>query len=272
MATIHFILQGKGGVGKSMIASLLYQTMQEQDQNVFAYDTDPVNSTLGAYKEFTVHRIELMKHGDIDPRQFDALFQGLMEAPDGSHVIVDNGASSFVALGTYLKENEVLPVLQEAGHKVYFHSVITGGQAISDTLNGLANLLQSFPDASIIVWLNPYFGEIALQGKSFEQMKIYQEYSSRISHLISLPHVPPATLGKDLEELFAKRYSFKAGIADSTASIAVKSRLRLFWQTTSELIVNAFSEDIVISSAKANDNEAEAESTNDDMPEEESNE
>lgn len=29
MAKIHFILQGKGGVGKSMIASMLYQGLTE---------------------------------------------------------------------------------------------------------------------------------------------------------------------------------------------------------------------------------------------------
>ena len=27
MATVHFIQQGKGGVGKSMIASILYQVL-----------------------------------------------------------------------------------------------------------------------------------------------------------------------------------------------------------------------------------------------------
>lgn len=29
MGAIHFIIQGKGGVGKSVIASLLYQTVKE---------------------------------------------------------------------------------------------------------------------------------------------------------------------------------------------------------------------------------------------------
>ena len=28
MATVHFIQQGKGGVGKSMIASILYQVLR----------------------------------------------------------------------------------------------------------------------------------------------------------------------------------------------------------------------------------------------------
>ena len=44
MATIHFILQGKGGVGKSMIASMLYQALLHYEKEVQAFDTDPVNS------------------------------------------------------------------------------------------------------------------------------------------------------------------------------------------------------------------------------------
>ena len=102
MATTHFILQGKGGVGKSMIAGLLYQALLKAGKDVCAFDTDPVNATLSGYAEFNVARIEIMRNGDIDPRQFDQLFEGLMSAPASSHVLVDNGASSFVALGAYL--------------------------------------------------------------------------------------------------------------------------------------------------------------------------
>ena len=52
MATVHFIQQGKGGVGKSVIASFLYQVLHHQGKEVAAFDTDPVNATLKGYKEF----------------------------------------------------------------------------------------------------------------------------------------------------------------------------------------------------------------------------
>ena len=42
MATVHFIQQGKGGVGKSMIASILYQVLLLLGKKVAAFDTDPV--------------------------------------------------------------------------------------------------------------------------------------------------------------------------------------------------------------------------------------
>ena len=38
MATIHFIQQGKGGVGKSMIAAILYQVLRHLGKEVVAFD------------------------------------------------------------------------------------------------------------------------------------------------------------------------------------------------------------------------------------------
>ena len=73
MATIHFILQGKGGVGKSMIAVMLYQAIRHFEKDVTAYDTDPVNATLASFKEFNATPLNVMKDGNIDPRKFDVL-------------------------------------------------------------------------------------------------------------------------------------------------------------------------------------------------------
>jgi len=239
MATIHFILQGKGGVGKSMIASLLYQALLKAEKQVLAFDTDPVNATLAGYKEFDVNQIEILKNGEIDPRKFDVLFEGLMTAPDGSHVIVDNGASSFVALGAYLQQNDVVPTLREEGHDIFFHTVITGGQAVVDTASGLKQLALGFPDVPIVIWLNPFFGEINHRGKPFVEFEVYNKFSNQFHALVELPDVPQATFGKDLEELFAIRQSFEAGIASSDTNCAVKSRLRRYFANVYEKIEQA---------------------------------
>lgn len=88
MATIHLILQGKGGVGKSMIAAFLYQALRHFGKEVIAYDTDPVNSTLAAFAEFNVTTLSVMKDGKIDDRSFDSLLEAIMEVPQDAHVIV----------------------------------------------------------------------------------------------------------------------------------------------------------------------------------------
>ena len=140
MATIHLILQGKGGVGKSMIAVMLYQALRHAEKEVIAFDTDPVNATLASFPEFDVTKLDVMKDGNIEPRKFDELLEALSQAPDNAHVIVDNGASSFIALASYLSDNDFIDLLEDQGHRVFLHTIVTGGQAMGDTLQGLARM------------------------------------------------------------------------------------------------------------------------------------
>lgn len=239
MATIHFILQGKGGVGKSMIASMLYQYFLEEEYPVLGYDTDPVNKTLSSYKEFqNITQINIMQDdgNNIDSRKFDLLLQELVEAPQDAHIIIDNGASSFLALGAYINDNNMLDVLAEEKHKTYLHTIITGGQGLNDTLNGFASLAVNFPTANIIVWLNPYFGKIGTdKANSFYDLVAYREYGSRIDSVIELPLGNKDLIGKDLEILFAQKQSFQAGINGSNY-VAVKSRLKKYWKEMKERI------------------------------------
>lgn len=238
MATVHFIQQGKGGVGKSMIASILYQTLGLLGKQVAAFDTDPVNATLAGFQEFEVTCLDILKQGDIDPRQFDTLIDKIMEQGPETHVIVDNGASSFLALNSYIKENGIIGILEESSHSVFFHSVITGGQAIADTVLGLRSLALGFPETPIVVWLNPYFGEIVMDGMSFEEFKVYQEFSTQFHAVITIPQGNKATIGKDLETMFAKRLSFKNAI-ESSQSIVVRSRLQRYRNELVEAVTSA---------------------------------
>jgi hypothetical protein len=231
MNTIHLILQGKGGVGKSLVASLLMQYLREKELAILGIDTDPVNSTLAGYKGMPVKLLELLDGGDIDPRRFDLLVETVM-ALDNHHVIVDNGASSFIPLCSYLAGSGAIDLLEQHGHTVYLHTVITGGQAMSDTANGLASLCRNF-ETPIIVWLNSYAGEIAMQAQQFEDFSVYQGNIQRIKAVIKIPLFNRDTFGRDLEELFSRRETFKAAI-DSSLPIMTRQRLTMFWRAMME--------------------------------------
>lgn len=230
MATIHMVMQGKGGVGKSLCSSLLVQYLTARDQVVRAYDTDPVNNTLAGYKAFGVRVIEIMVGDDIDPRGFDPLLEELHGLGADTHAIIDNGAASFVPLGSYLAENDAISMLQAAGHTVYFHTVITGGQALGDTVDGLRAIVQSFPDSPVVVWLNRFFGEIAAgDGRSFEEFKVATEYGDRFHALVNIPFRKAATFGRDLESLFAKRQTFAEAAADESLPLMTRQRCVTWW-------------------------------------------
>lgn len=229
MATVHFILQGKGGVGKSLVASLLAQYLRVRNVSIHCFDTDPINATLVGYAELGAVGLDIMQGDDIDPRRFDQLMEAIFELPHDAHVVVDNGASSFVPLGSYLLENNALGLLAEHGHSVLLHSVVTGGQAILDTLSGLKSLAEHFAATPLVVWLNRYFGDITLDGKSFEEFKVYTECAASVQALVALPHRKQATFGRDMEELFAKRQTFVTAI-NSSLPIMVRQRLASFWR------------------------------------------
>jgi anion-transporting ArsA/GET3 family ATPase len=60
MAKIHMVLQGKGGVGKSMIAATIAQYKAGKGQKPLCIDTDPVNATFEGYKALNVSSPSMM--------------------------------------------------------------------------------------------------------------------------------------------------------------------------------------------------------------------
>ena len=149
-------------------------------------------------------------------------------APSTVDVIIDNGASSFVPLSHYLISNQVPALLQEMGHELVVHTVITGSQALTDTVNGFAQLATQFPaESSFIVWLNPYWGAIEYEGKSFEQMKAYINNKSRVTAIIKMPTLKEETYGRDLADMLQEHLTFDEALANSALTIMTRQRLKI---------------------------------------------
>jgi cellulose biosynthesis protein BcsQ len=114
---VHFILQAKGGVGKSFIAALLAQHYLSRDgEPAVCIDTDPANLTLAGYKRLGARPVDILEPGStsrVNPRAFDALLNTI--AQETSDFIVDSGASSFLALTDYLLETRAIEALVEIG-------------------------------------------------------------------------------------------------------------------------------------------------------------
>ncbi len=155
-ASIHILLQGKGGVGKSLISAILSQYLLSKGQDVRGIDADPVNQTLSEYRGLAVSCLNLLKEGSVDQREFDLLMERFLT--ESGTFVVDTGASTFIPLWHYILENHALDYLRERGKRVFVHSVITGGQSLNDTLAGFEQLAETTREKNIVVWLNEYFG------------------------------------------------------------------------------------------------------------------
>ena len=226
MAKIHVTLQGKGGVGKSVAAAFLAQHKAARGHQALCICTDPVNSTFYGYKALNVQRVRLMTDDEIDPRSFDLLVELIAAAK--ADVIIDNGASSFVSMSHFLISNQVPKLLTDMGHELIIHTVITGGQALLDTVSGFSQLVSQFPfEAQFIVWLNPYWGPIEHEGKGFEELKAYTANKERVSAIIHIPELKKETYGRDLGEMLQARLTFDEALAQSSLTIMTRQRLKI---------------------------------------------
>jgi hypothetical protein len=224
---LHFVLQGKGGVGKTFISLLLAQAIAAKGEPVICVDTDPVNASLSSLSTMDPERVSIFEGKKVDTRALDLFVERLLSGD--THFVVDNGAASFVPMSQYLLENDVVGMMVGDGRQPVLHTVITGGPAMLDTVKGLTSLVEDFPPSvRLVVWLNEFFGPIInAQGKSFEEMPVYTSSKDRIFALVRLPMVSEEA-SSDLRDMIAKRLTFHQALARENTSILRVQKSRLF--------------------------------------------
>lgn len=237
MQDIHFIVQGKGGVGKSFIASLLAQFFAEhKSTDVMCFDTDPVNQTFSRYQALNVQTIDILdEHNNIDGSKFDVLMNTLLT--ENGSAIVDNGAATFIPLMSYLKENDAIDMLKDSGAEVYFHIPIQGGQGLNDTLAGLISIVHSLP-VKIVVWLNHHMGAIRLDDQVFTDSKIYQNNTEKIVHVINIEERNPDTFGKDIKRMTENHLTIGEVFSSSDFQLMSKQRIKIFYKNIAKQLAS----------------------------------
>lgn len=224
----HIVVTGKGGVGKSFAACQLHQYFSGKGLVVHGFDTDPVNATYAQHEAFDVTTVPLLDSGNtVDPRNFDVFFEHIAGLPDdNSVVVVDNGTSSFLPFCSYMASCPALPLLEQRG-TVYLHATFVGS-SITDSWDNLGALARAFPETSIVVWHNPYFGKIVNKdGQKFEEMPEFKKYHEHIHAVVKVPTLIPATYGKDMEALMARRQSYEDAIQDDSGQWSLMAKQRL---------------------------------------------
>mgnify|MGYP001024569470 FL=1 len=221
---VHWVIQKKGGVGKSLAASMIAQFLRSRGDRVEVVDTDPSNATLFGYKALQASRLDLMDGTLLNEAKFDALIMRILS--EDANFVVDNGASSFIPLNNYLIENSVIDMIAEHGKQVVVHTVIAGGSSLMDSLHGFADLVEQMPgQARMVVWLNDHFGKIEVDGLPFEEMNVYLKNQDRIHGIVRLPKQNPATFGADMERMLTAKLTFDEINLSSDFDLMKKSRL-----------------------------------------------
>jgi len=174
-AEIHIVLQGKGGVGKSVVSRLLIEHLIKSDRKYKAFDADAVNNSLKAVEGYDVDVVKLVDGSELDPRKFDDLVNEILELEDTS-VVVDCGASSFLPLIGYMEQADTVETISSCGYEVFFHTVVTGGAAQNDTLAGYNQISERFgKESNVVVWTNPIFGEVLVDDIKFAEVPVIKK-------------------------------------------------------------------------------------------------
>lgn len=224
---IHMVLQAKGGSGKTVISTMLAQYLKEQGNDVICFDNDPGNATFSGFKKLNVQTLNIMDDDAINPEYFDDLMEALLTAPTDVFLI-DNGASAFIPLTKYLRDMNAIDILTDAGHEVYIHTVVNGGQGVEDTLTGLERLAKDFSGkAKIIVWENQYFGEVVKNGKQLHEMDAIVKNIDSIASFITLEK-QDQLFGNDITRMLRDKLTFAEINGIPEYRIMSKQRIKIF--------------------------------------------
>lgn len=223
---VHLTLQGKGGVGKSFVSALIAQFYRANGRPITCLDTDPVNATFSGYAALGADRVDLLEGSKVSERRFDQMMERLLA--EDTDFVVDNGAASFIPLSNYLIENQAVELLAQSGRQVVVHTVVTGGQALRDTLSGFASLAEQLPrEASLVVWLNEFFGDIAMNGRGFEAMRAYETHRDRVAGIVRIPRQTSDTFGRDVEQMLDRKLTFEEVAASPDFGLMARQRLAM---------------------------------------------
>ena len=226
--SVHLMLQGKGGIGKSFASALLTQyALQKDSESVHGYDTDQENTTFAQYLALGAEHIPVMDESrQINSKKFDVLVEKLLMSEGVS--VVDNGANTFAPLLAYLLENDVINFLQENGKKVFVHTIVGGGDTMSDTANGFHSIASTM-NAPVVLWMNEFFGQMTTtEGKHFSETKVFKAHESKLAGLVVLHKRNSSTFGDDIKRMTTRRLTVAEVMDGSEFTIMEKQRIGTF--------------------------------------------
>jgi hypothetical protein len=218
--TIHFIFQGKGGIGKTFISSLLANYINKRFPNTLkCFDTDQENATFTQYKALNVEHVSVMNSNKtINQKGFDSLIEKLFEHE--GNCVIDTGSNTFSPLLAYIFESDIIEMLESNGKTVYIHAIIGGAAELKDTAEGFVSLSQQIR-APIVLWLNEKDGST----KGWESENGVAEVLDTIRGIVLLPERNKATFGADMTKMSTERLTLSEVLNSAEYQIMERQRI-----------------------------------------------
>lgn len=223
--SIHFVLQAKGGIGKSYVSSILAQYLATLGQPPRCFDIDQENTTFTHYAALKVEHMSLVNaERVIEPRKFDALMEALLTG--SGNCVIDTGANTFSNFLAYLVEANAFEMLAEASYSPIIHTIVGGGDTLLDTAHGF-NSIMVMGKAPTVLWLNEHFGPlVSAEGKPFAETAVYTRHRASLLGTVQLRARSASTYGDDIRKMTTARLTFDEIVAREDFTLMEKSRLK----------------------------------------------
>lgn len=146
--------------------------------------------------------------------------------------MVDSGAATFLPLTRYLAENDIYQIMADHGKTVFIHCVLVGGQARSDTYDGLADLLGKVgKSAKVVIWENEFWGKVEFDGVPITASKLYKEAdkAGKIAGVVKIiDRSQSDTFTGDIKQMTQANLTLAEVIDSPDFSFLAKNRLKKF--------------------------------------------
>lgn len=240
LTTKNLVMHSKGGMGKTVISSMLTQWLMSKGYQTVAVDADPMNNSLARYKALKVEIVKLVDGDAINAAEADRCFEWIL-ATDKDFV-VDCGSSGFLSMATYIMRDRFIDHLAVAGDgRFLLHTVIAGSDLEDESVQRANDFVSQMPKSmQIVLWVNPYFGEFKYERETVE---FYRDQGARI---VRMPNVHPKLDGADLKEMFRLGLTFDElleGVEAKSLGSFARMRLGKYWEKLAPQIEEAMRED-----------------------------
>ena len=135
--------QDKGGIGKSFVATLLYDYLSERQVKLKTFDLDHANSTFQRY----VAEAEFLDT-DVDADKLAVLDKMVNALDTVDVVLVDNRASGGTKILRYIEDSQLTEMQKELQFELLFVVVVLEDK---DAISQIADLLDEYKER--VQWL-----------------------------------------------------------------------------------------------------------------------
>lgn len=224
---LHIACTGKGGAGKSTVASILAQILwQITGQRPLVLDLDVSNPSICRVEALGATFVNVTDDEmNILPAKFDQVIETILDS-DAQHIVLDVGAPTYLSFMQYMVKEDGLAVLKAAGVRVLMHMPLLGGPAVGFTSNAIETTLRA--GEHVIVWENPKDGMPMIDGIRFADSIVAKHYAAQLG-IVHMPLLNAALEEKDFQKMAGGFLTFAQATADKSFTVMARHRLAKLW-------------------------------------------